>query len=102
MKIETSNRQACNLIHAALGLKNFVEIDITPDENEWFDVPSDWRYVRPPPDALLFDNVMIEYRDGMTDVGTPQEFWLNWFQTGGPSNIVRFRQYQTMEELYDN
>ena len=27
----------------------------------------------------------------MTDVGTPQEFWLNWFQTGGPSNIVRFR-----------
>ena len=34
MKIEISNRQACNLIHAALGLKNCVEIDITSDEDE--------------------------------------------------------------------
>lgn len=103
MKIEISNRQACNLIRAALGLKNCVEIDIMPDEDEWFDIPSDWRYARPPPDALLFDNIMIEYRDGTTDVGNPQEFCLNWLQTGGPSNIVRFRKFNpTIEELYEN
>lgn len=63
------------------------------DDHEWQDVPSDWPFSRPVPEAQMYDAVDVVHRDGDITLGHNHHIWPMWWkQDNNTWNIVKFRK----------
>lgn len=90
-----SRSEANDAIRKHYGLPSSVEVRIVEDEapnDQWINVPIDWKHHFPTNAATQFSYIEVMYRDGGTDYGHPTDWSYAWAQDDYRSDIIKFRQ----------
>ena len=94
--ITITQEELLSIVRQHFNVSNDFEIKIEDvDQNiedQWFDVPVDWRQTTPPYPANMFNTVEVMCRDGSTWINNPHNFAMSWWQEDRADDIVRYRK----------
>lgn len=97
-KITLTKAEANEIIRKHFDVASDFEIEIenTVNRYAWVDVPSDWNKTIAPNEAMTFDYIEVQTKDGNTERGKPTDFTLMWYQENNPMDIARYRGIESV------
>lgn len=94
-------QEVLDIVRKHFGVSDTMQIDIVEEKevsdcdwinNEWFNVPSDWRHEFAPSRAEAMPHIQIKRRNGATESGKPDDWASTWSQDNYSGDIVAYRE----------